>query len=66
MTAPDTKAIRAKAKMWHLPAGIADAIEWAENILAEIERLDRATRRAAAPDASPAVTDKEKEDDDDF
>ena len=26
MTAPDTKAIRAKAKMWHLPAGIADDI----------------------------------------
>ena len=26
MTAPDTKAIRAMAKMWHLPAGIADAI----------------------------------------
>ena len=24
MTATDTKAIRAKAKMWHLPAGIAD------------------------------------------
>ena len=33
---------------------------------AENERLDRATRRAAAHDASPAVTDKEKEDDDDF
>ena len=26
MTAPDTNAIRAKAKMWHLPAGIADDI----------------------------------------
>ena len=26
MTTPDTKAIRAKAKMWHLPAGIADDI----------------------------------------
>ena len=26
MTEPDTKAIRAKAKMWHLPAGIADDI----------------------------------------
>ena len=25
----------------------------------EIERLDRATRQAAAPDARPAVTDKE-------
>ena len=26
MTTPDTNAIRAKAKMWHLPAGIADDI----------------------------------------
>ena len=26
MTSPDTKAIRAKAKMWHLPPGIADII----------------------------------------
>ena len=32
-------------------------------ILAEIERLDRATRPANAHDARPAVTDKEKEDD---
>lgn len=33
MTAPDTNAIRAKAKMWHLPAGIAD------DILADMEKL---------------------------
>ena len=35
-------------------------------ILAEIERLDRATRPASAHDAIPAVTDKEKEDDHDI
>ena len=35
MTAPDTTAIRAKAKMWHLPPGIAD------NILALCEEVDR-------------------------
>ena len=34
MTTPDTKAIRAKAKMWHLPAGIAD------DILALCDALD--------------------------
>ena len=34
MTTPDTKAIRAKAKMWHLPPGIAD------NILALCDALD--------------------------
>ena len=34
MSAPDTKAIRAKAKMWHLPPGIAD------NILALCDALD--------------------------
>ena len=34
MTSPDTKAIRAKAKMWHLPPGIAD------NILALCDALD--------------------------
>ena len=34
MTAPDTKAIRAKAKMWHLPPGIAD------NILALCDTVD--------------------------
>ena len=39
---------------------------WLSSARAEIERLDRATRRAAAHDASPAVTDKEKEDDDRF
>ena len=33
---------------------------------AEIERLDRATRRSPAHDASLAVTHKEKEDDDRF
>lgn len=43
-----------------------DLVKAGALILAEIERLDRATRRAAAPDASPAITDKEKEDDDDF
>ena len=31
----DTKAIRAKAKMWHLPPGIAD------NILALCDEVDR-------------------------
>ena len=34
MTTPDTKAIRAKAKMWHLPAGITD------DILALCDALD--------------------------
>ena len=34
MTTPDTKAIRAKAKMWHLPSGIAD------DILALCDALD--------------------------
>ena len=34
MTTPDTTAIRAKAKMWHLPAGIAD------DILALCDALD--------------------------
>ena len=40
----DTKAIRAKAKMWHLPPGIAD------NILAlcdEVDRLNAAIVRQA-------------------
>ena len=46
MTTPDTKAIRAKAKMWHLPPGIAD------NILAlcgalDAERADNERLRAA-------------------
>ena len=44
MTTPDTKAIRAKAKMWHLPPGIAD------NILAlcdEVDRLNAAIVRQA-------------------
>ena len=39
----DTKAIRAKAKMWHLPAGIADDIlalcDEVERLRAENERL---------------------------
>ena len=34
MTTHDTEAIRAKAKMWHLPAGIAD------DILALCDALD--------------------------
>ena len=45
MTTPDTKAIRANAKMWHLLPGIAD------NILALCDALD--DLRAAAHDASP-------------
>ena len=36
MTTPDNAAIRAKAKMWHLPAGIAD------DILALCDALDAA------------------------
>ena len=40
-----------------------DLVKAGALILAEIERLDRATRRSPAHDASPAVTDKEKEDD---
>lgn len=43
MTAPDTNAIRAKAKMWHLPAGIADDIlalcDALDELRAENERL---------------------------
>ena len=39
----DTKAIRAKAKMWHLPAGIADdtlaLCDALDDLRAEIERL---------------------------
>ena len=43
-----------------------DLVKAGALILAEIERLDRAPRRAFAHDASLAVTDKEKEDDDRF
>ena len=43
MTTPDNAAIRAKAKMWHLPAGIADDIlaicDTLDVAQAEIERL---------------------------
>ena len=43
MTTPDTAAIRAKAKMWHLPAGIADDIlalcDALDKLRAESERL---------------------------
>ena len=44
---------------WRLQADLATA-------RAEIERLDRDARRSPAHDASLAVTDKEKEDDDRF
>lgn len=40
MTAPDITAIRAKAKMWHLPAGIAD------DIIALCDALDAAQTSA--------------------
>ena len=43
MTTPDTKAIREKAKMWHLPAGIADDIlslcDALDDLRAENDRL---------------------------
>ena len=43
MTTPDTAAIRAKAKMWHLPSGIADDIlalcDALDDLRAENERL---------------------------
>ena len=43
MTTPNTKVIRAKAKMWHLPSGIADDIlalcDTLDELRAENERL---------------------------
>ena len=43
MTTTDTKAIRAKAKMWHLPSGIADDIlalcDALDDLRADNERL---------------------------
>ena len=50
-------------RAWEQFDALCDALD---ELRAENERLDRATSRAAAPDASPAITDKEKEDDDDF
>ena len=50
----DTAAIRAKAKMWHLPAGIADDIlalcDALDNLRAENERLVEAARAFASWD----------------
>ena len=45
MTTPDTAAIRAKAKMWHLPSGIADDILAICDALDEMRRmLERAAQ----------------------
>ena len=45
MTTPDTKVIRAKAKMWHLPPGIADDIlalcDALDELRAEVGRIGR-------------------------
>ena len=50
MTTPDTKAIRAKAKMWHLPAGIAD------DILSLCDALDAERRARAVTQANSRET----------
>ena len=54
----DTKAIRAKAKMWHLPAGIAD------DILALCDALDELRAEVLAgsswPTASPSSAEAMK------
>ena len=47
MTTPDTKAIRAKAKMWHLPSGIADDILALCDALDELRTEVKTLRRQA-------------------
>ena len=47
MTTPDTTAIRAKAKMWHLPAGIADDILALCDALDELRTEVKTLRRQA-------------------
>ena len=52
MTTPDTAAIRAKAKMWHLPAGLADdylaLCDALDAERAENEQLRKALQRIEA------------------
>ena len=56
MTTPDTKAIRAKAKMRHLPSGIADDIlalcDALDDLRAENERLQNALSENLATNRS--------------
>ena len=72
MTAPETDAIRARAKMWHLPPGIADSIlalcdaqdslcNALDEARAENERLRRALRPFS--DAAHAYCDPDLDDD---